>query len=145
MNLYFSTQRPAGSPASSDVASRGPSFSILHFLKPSLICKGLGAVGFPGGANGEESAYQRRGRKRHWLDPGSGRSPWRTAWQPTPVFLPGESLGQRSLEGYTPLDCRVGHNWSDLASPHAGSYISRPLLCFPFVFCQTSQETWPIL
>ena len=25
---------------------------------------------------------------------------WRTAWQPTPVFLPGESHGQRSLEGY---------------------------------------------
>ena len=28
--------------------------------------------------------------------------PWRTAWQPTPVFLPGESHGQRSLEGYSP-------------------------------------------
>ena len=32
--------------------------------------------------------------------PGSGRSPWRRAWQPTPVFLPGESHGQRSLVGY---------------------------------------------
>ena len=26
------------------------------------------------------------------LIPGLGRSPWRRAWQPTPVFLPGESL-----------------------------------------------------
>ena len=26
--------------------------------------------------------------------------PWRRAWQPTPIFLPGESHGQRSLEGY---------------------------------------------
>ena len=26
--------------------------------------------------------------------PGSGRSPWRRAWQPTPVFVPGESHGQ---------------------------------------------------
>ena len=33
------------------------------------------------------------------LIPGSGR-PWRRAWQPTPVFLPGESHGQRSLAGY---------------------------------------------
>ena len=32
--------------------------------------------------------------------PGLGRSPWRRAWQPTPVFLPGESHGQRSLVGY---------------------------------------------
>ena len=34
--------------------------------------------------------------------PGSGRCPWRRAWQPTPVFLPGESLGQRSLAGCSP-------------------------------------------
>ena len=27
--------------------------------------------------------------------PGSGRFPWRREWQPTPVFLPGESQGQR--------------------------------------------------
>ena len=34
--------------------------------------------------------------------PGSGRFPWRRAWQPTPVFLPGESHGQRSLVGCSP-------------------------------------------
>ena len=28
--------------------------------------------------------------------------PWRREWQPSPVFLPGESQGQRSLEGYSP-------------------------------------------
>ena len=27
---------------------------------------------------------------------------WRSEWQPTPVFLPGESHGQRSLESYSP-------------------------------------------
>ena len=38
--------------------------------------------------------------------------PWRREWQPTPVFLPGESHGQRSLAGYSPWDCeRVGHDW----------------------------------
>ena len=31
-----------------------------------------------------------------------GKIPWRRAWQPTPVSLPRESHGQRSLEGYSP-------------------------------------------
>ena len=31
---------------------------------------------------------------------------WRRAWQPTPVFLPGEAHGQRSLVSYSPWDCR---------------------------------------
>ena len=34
--------------------------------------------------------------------PGSGRPPWRKAWQPLPVYLPGEPLGQRSLVGHSP-------------------------------------------
>ena len=33
---------------------------------------------------------------------GSGRSSWVRAWQATPVFLPGESQEQKSLEGYSP-------------------------------------------
>jgi len=37
---------------------------------------------------------------------GSGRCPWRKAWQPTPVFLPREFRGQRSLEGYSPQGCK---------------------------------------
>ena len=39
---------------------------------------------------------------RHGFSPWVGKIPWRRAWQPTPGFLPGESLGQRSLEGYSP-------------------------------------------
>ena len=34
--------------------------------------------------------------------PGSRRFLWRRKWQPTPVFLPEELHGQRSLEGYSP-------------------------------------------
>ena len=33
-----------------------------------------------------------------------GKIPWRRAQQPTPVFLPGEPQGQRSLAGYAPWD-----------------------------------------
>ena len=35
---------------------------------------------------------------------------WSRKWQPTPVFLPGETYGQRSLTGYSPWGGRVGHN-----------------------------------
>ena len=37
--------------------------------------------------------------------------PWRRKWQPTPVFLPGKSHGQRSLAGYSPWGSkRLRHN-----------------------------------
>ena len=36
----------------------------------------------------------------------------RRAWQPTPVFLPGESHGRRSLVGYSPWGRKVGRNWA---------------------------------
>ena len=38
----------------------------------------------------------------HWV----GKIPWSRKWQPTPVFLPGESHGQRSLAGYSPWGCK---------------------------------------
>ena len=41
---------------------------------------------------------------------------WRRKWQPTPVFLPGESQGQMSLVGCSIGSHRVGHDWSDLAA-----------------------------
>ena len=44
-----------------------------------------------GGSDGKESA---------WFHPWVGKIPWRRKWQPTPVFSPGESHGQRSLAGY---------------------------------------------
>ena len=43
------------------------------------------------------------------LTPGLGRFPRRRKWQPTPVFLPGKSQGQRTLVGYSPR----GHRESD--------------------------------
>ena len=49
------------------------------------------------------------------FDPWVRKIPWRKAWQPTPVFLAGESHGQRSLEGYSPQGCRVGHDGSSFS------------------------------
>ena len=62
-------------------------------------CTGLPRTdGFPTWLSGKESACQCR---RHRFDPWVGKIPWRREWQPTPVFLPGESHGQRSLVGYS--------------------------------------------
>ena len=47
--------------------------------------------------------------KRHRFHPWVGKIPWTREWQPTPVFFPGESHGQRSLLGYSPW----GHKESD--------------------------------
>ena len=42
------------------------------------------------------------GDLRFWFDPWVRKTPWRRAQQPTPLFLPGESHGQKSLEGRSP-------------------------------------------
>ena len=44
--------------------------------------------------------------------------PWRRKWQPTLVFLPGESHGQRSLVGYSSWDRKSWTRLSDLTSLH---------------------------
>ena len=60
------------------------------------------AIGFPGGSDGKESTRSAR-------DPGSipglGRFPWRREQQSSPVFLPGESHGQRNLAGCSLWGC----------------------------------------
>ena len=58
--------------------------------------------GFPGGSERKESACNTG-------DPGSilgWKDPWRKKWLPSPVFLPGEFHGQRSLAGYSPCGCK---------------------------------------
>ena len=44
--------------------------------------------------------------RRPAFDPWVGKIPWRRKWQPTPVFLPGKSHGQRSLAGYSLRGCK---------------------------------------
>ena len=66
---------------------------------------------FSGGASDKESTCQCRRHERPGFDPWVGKIPWRRAWQATPVFLPGESHGQRSLVGCSPW----GFKESDMA------------------------------
>ena len=91
-----------------------PQFVVIHTVKgfsivneaevdvfSTYICKG-----FPGGISGKEPACQHRRHKRRGFSPWVGKIPWRGKWQPTPVFLPGKSHGQRSLVGYSPWGCK---------------------------------------
>ena len=68
----------------------------LLSLLPSMALSG----GFPGDASGKEPACQCRRRKRRGFDPWVGKIPWKKAWQPAALFLPGESCGWRSLADY---------------------------------------------
>ena len=75
------------------------SFSVN--VKPS----GGGGV-LPRWLKQERISLQCRRCKRLGFSPWVRKIPWRKAWQPTPVFLPGESHGQKSLAGYSPWGCK---------------------------------------
>ena len=80
---------------------------------------------------------QCRSHRRHGFAPWV-RIPWSRAWQPTPVFLPGKSHGQRSLEGYSP----GGHKRVEydlvIKQPTLSSHEEKGQVCsclpFPLVF-----------
>ena len=62
--------------------------------------------GFPGGASGKEPACKCRSYKKLKFDPWVRKILWRKEWQPTPVFLPGKSHGEKSLAGYSLWGCK---------------------------------------
>ena len=70
--------------------------------RTGIINKIYHGYGLPRWLRGKKSACQCRRCKRCGFDPWVWKIPWRRAWQPTPVFLPGKSHGQRSLVGYSP-------------------------------------------
>ena len=74
-------------------------YSNVYLLIKLLIYPSLPSfLVFPGGSDGTGLAHNANSGFHPWV----GKIPWRRAWQPTPVFLPGESEGQRSLVGSSP-------------------------------------------
>ena len=84
----FATQRNAGVPLQWSISKNDALTMSLH--------------NFSGDISGKEPACQCRRHKRCQFDHWVGKVPWMSIWQPTPVFLPGEFHGQRSLTGYSP-------------------------------------------
>ena len=64
--------------------------------------------GFPGGSDCKASICPQC--RKPGFDPWVRKIPWRRQRLPSPVFLPGEFHGQRSLVGNRPWGCRVGHD-----------------------------------
>ena len=92
--------------------------SSIHGIFQARILE-WGAIAFSiGGTGGKESTYQCRRCHWHRFDPWIRKLQWSRKWQPTPVFLPGKSHGQRSLACYSPW----GHTESDM-SDHACAHI----------------------
>ena len=71
------------------------------------------------------SNLQCRRRRRYGFNPCVRKILWKRAWQPTPVILPGESHGQRSLVDYHP----EGHKWSDRTEVTKHSTAHVPPIC----------------
>ena len=76
--------------------------------------------------DGGPGGLQSMGFRRVWHDWATSLSlftfmHWRRKWQPTPLFLPGESQGRGSLVGCRLWGHTVRHDWSDLAAAAAAA------------------------
>ena len=88
-------------------------FKILYHQSPLIPETCTQQEGFQGGTTDKESCQVRR-CKRCRLDPWVGKIPWRRAWHPTPVWLPGEPHGQRNWQALKSIGSqRARHNRSD--------------------------------
>ena len=76
-----------------------PSMLSVAVVFPRLL---MCHAGFPGGASDNETAHRCRNCRRRRFNACVRKIPWRRVWQPTPVFSPRESHGQRSLAVYSP-------------------------------------------
>ena len=89
---------------------------------------------FPHDASGKEPVCQCRGHKGYKFNPWVKKILWRRVWQPTPVFLPRESHGQRTLVGYYPQGRRVRHNWRNLACIYTHIHIYECMICIKYMY-----------
>ena len=87
----------------------------------SLICPLYDTLeGFPSWLSGKEFAFQCR---KCVFNPRVRKIPWRKKWQPTPVFLPGKSHGQRSLVGCSPWGHKGSDTTKDLHTWHSRQWL----------------------
>ena len=82
------------------------SWSLSCMPVITLFVGGSGVPRLPMWLTGKESACSAGVAGDLGVIPGSGKIPGRRKWQPTPILLPGESQGQRSLAGYRPWGCK---------------------------------------
>ena len=113
-------------------------FDYRIFCFPPDSCLFL-CLSFIGGASDKEPTCQYRRCERCGFDPWVTKISWRRKWQPTPVLLPGEFHGQRSLVDYMGSQ-RAGHDWSDLA--HTSFILEDFFKCQPPLILQSYVKSW---
>lgn len=88
------------------------------------------AIGLPTWLSGKEFACQCRGCGFSlWVR----KIPWRRKWQPTPIFLPGKSHGQRSLAGYSAWG-RKSRTWLSDSTTTKPPY--DPVISLPGIYAE---------
>ena len=80
--------------------------SSAHGILQARVLEWVVIAFSTGGLSGKDFACQYRRCKRLRFNPWVWKIPWRRAWLLTPVFVPGESHGQRNLVGYRPRGCK---------------------------------------
>ena len=96
----------------------------IWWIKMQVVCR----VGFMDlwclGSKESTCQWRRRG-----FNPWSRKIPWRRKWQPTPLFLPGKSHGQRSLGGLQSMGSQwVRHNLPTEQQTTTWAFIPGPVL-----------------
>ena len=115
--------------------SNGP-VDLSWLEKGSLLQGNRNEMGFARGSVVKNLAYQCR---RPGFNPWFGKIPWRRKWQPTPVFLPGTSNGQRSLVVYSLWSRKRIGMTEQFSIQHAGmgprssSAVLVPITWLPFL------------
>ena len=99
------TQLPETPPSLQNHNLQKKSPHVPKFLVKNNFPSPVNEQGPPSWLSGKESACS-AADTGNGFDPWVGQVPWRRAWRPAPVFLPGESHGQRGLAGYTPPGCK---------------------------------------
>ena len=82
--------------------------------------------------------------RRPGFDPWVRKIPWRREWQPTPVFLPGETHGQRTLVGYSPWGCKELNTTEQLTLSPPRWNSSLVMTCLPCLFQLTPAMSYQI-
>ena len=88
----------------------------LFFLRITI------PAGFPGGSGDSLPA-----KWETWVQSLGWKDPWKKEWQPTPVYLPGEFQGQKSLVSYSPWGCTESNMTELLTHTHTTSGVKMGL------------------
>ena len=134
--ILSKTSLPPKLQRSSPTFSSG-SFTFLVFMFGSITCFRASQV-----EPEVENLPSEAGDKRWEFNPCFRKIPWRRSWQPTPIFLPGESHGQRSLAGYSTWGRKESDTTLHACTVHRIEYGSKFIISFGMWMSRSLSTIW---